>query len=127
MANKNPRVDGILNYSKAKTEKSIKKVNTALNHMIKKQLKINFNSVAEEARVSKSFIYKNPELRSRIEALREQQEGLSSPKEIKRNTSENSKDVIIASLRNRVKRLEKENKEIKEQLKVQFGKIYKEI
>lgn len=38
-----------------------------------------------------------------------------------------SKDVIIASLRKRVKDLEKENKEIKEQLKIQFGKIYEGI
>ncbi|WP_256464177.1 hypothetical protein [Halobacillus amylolyticus] len=41
--------------------------------------------------------------------------------------SDTSKDVIIASLRKRVKDLEKENKNMKEQLKVQFGKVYLEI
>ncbi|MGG4177973.1 DUF6262 family protein [Virgibacillus pantothenticus] len=50
--------------------------------MIKKQLYINFNSVAEQAKVSKGFLYKNHRLHSRIETLRKQQEGLSSGNEL---------------------------------------------
>ncbi|MEI3605869.1 DUF6262 family protein [Pseudogracilibacillus sp. SE30717A] len=127
MANKAPNMDGIKYYSKLKTEKSIKKAEDALKYMIKKQLTINFNSVAEQAEVSKAFLYKNQELRSRIETLRGQQKGLLSPKQVKRNISDSSKDVIIASLRQRLKKLEGENKELKEILKIQFGKIYEEI
>ena len=41
--------------------------------------------------------------------------------------SEKSKDVIIASLRKRNKQLEEENKKLKEQLKVEWAAIYKEI
>lgn len=91
---------------------------------MKKQLNINFNSVAEQAKVSKGFLYKNQKLRSRIEVLRKQQEGLSSVKQVKRNISDASKDVIIVSLRERLKGLEQENKELKKKLKIQFGKIY---
>jgi len=124
MTNKNPNIDGILNHSKIKTEQSIQKVDEALKYMIKKQLNINFNSVAEQAKVSKGFLYKNQKLRSRIEVLRKQQEGLSSVKQVKRNISDASKDVIIVSLRERLKGLEQENKELKKKLKIQFGKIY---
>ncbi len=41
--------------------------------------------------------------------------------------SDASKDVIISSLGQRIKDLEKENKEIKEQMKIKFGKIYEGI
>ncbi|AVQ97746.1 transposase [Oceanobacillus iheyensis] len=127
MANKAPNTEGILKHSKGKTEHSTQKVDEALKYMIKKQLNINFNSVAEQAKVSKGFLYKNHRLRSRIETLRKQQEGLSSGKQVKRNISDASKDVIIASLRERLKRLEQENKELKEKVKIQFGKIYDKI
>ncbi len=127
MANKDPNLDGILNHSKIKTEQSIQKVDEALKYMIKKQLNINFNSVAEQAKVSKGFLYKHQKLRSRIEVLRKQQKGLSSGKQVKRNMSDASKDVIIASLRKRLKGLEQENKQLKEKLKIQFGEIYDKI
>ncbi|PFW21856.1 transposase [Bacillus cereus] len=127
MSNDNPNTEGIIKHAKLKTEKTIQKVEEAIKKMIKKQMKINFNSVSEESGVSKAFLYRNIELRDRIETLRKQQEGSPSIKQVKRNMSDASKDVIIASLRKRVKGLEKENKEIKEQLKVQFGKIYEGI
>jgi hypothetical protein len=41
--------------------------------------------------------------------------------------TEQSKDVIIASLRKRNKDLEEENKKLKEQLKVEWAEIYKQI
>lgn len=127
MSNENPNTEGIIKHAKLKTEKTVQKVEEAIKKMIKKQVKINFNSVSEESGVSKAFLYRNTELRDRIQTLRKQQEGLPSIKQVKRNMNDASKDVIIASLRKRVKDLEKENKEIKEQLKVQFGKIYEGI
>ncbi len=127
MSNENPNTEGIIKHAKLKTEKTIQKVEEAIKKMIKKQVKINFNSVSAESGVSKAFLYRNTELRDRIETLRKQQEGLPSIKQAKRNMSDASKDVIIASLRKRIKDLEKENKEIKEQMKIQFGKIYEGI
>ncbi|KAF0821923.1 transposase [Cytobacillus firmus] len=127
MSNENPNTEGIIKHAKLKTEKTIQKVEEAIKKMIKKQIKINFNSVSAESGVSKAFLYRNTELRERIETLRNQQEGLPSIKQAKRNMSDASKDVIISSLRKRIKDLEKENKEIKEQMKIKFGKIYEGI
>lgn len=56
MANKDPNINGILNRSKIKTKQSILKVDEALKYMIKKQLNINFNSVAEQASIKRLFI-----------------------------------------------------------------------
>ncbi|WGV57745.1 DUF6262 family protein [Brevibacillus brevis] len=127
MANNNPSTEALINHAKTKTEATKKKVDNALKLMIKKQMKINFNSVSEESGVSKGFLYKNSELRHRIETLRIQQEGLSSTRFVKRNTSEGSKDVLIAILRKKVEDLTNENKNLKEQLKIQFGTIYEKI
>jgi cell division protein FtsB len=61
------------------------------------------------------------------ETLRKQQEGLPSPKQVKRETSDASKDVIIAAKNKRVKELEEENKQLKEELKKLRGKRYDSI
>lgn len=95
--------------------------------MIKKKEKINFNSVSAKSGVSKPFLYKYSEIRSRIETLRKQEEKLDSPNQVKRNMTEHSKDVMIASLRKKVKHLEEENKKLKKQLKVDWAAIYNEI
>jgi hypothetical protein len=40
---------------------------------------------------------------------------------------ENNKDAIIAGLKRRIKKLEKENKQLKEQVKISYADIYKNI
>ncbi|MFT8323722.1 MAG: DUF6262 family protein, partial [Bacillus sp. (in: firmicutes)] len=92
MSNENPNTEGIIKHARLKTEKTIQKVKEAIKKMIKKQMKINFNSVSEKSGVSKAFLYRNTELRDQIETLRKQQEGLPSIKQVKRNMSDASKD-----------------------------------
>ncbi|GMQ59199.1 hypothetical protein AN1V17_35960 [Vallitalea sediminicola] len=40
---------------------------------------------------------------------------------------ENNKDAIIESLKRKLNRVKKENKELREQLKVAYGDIYKKV
>jgi hypothetical protein len=40
---------------------------------------------------------------------------------------ENNKDAIIASLKRRIRKLEDENKQLREQLKVAYADVYKKI
>ncbi|MCF7624716.1 DUF6262 family protein [Peribacillus castrilensis] len=127
MGNQKPDVSGLINNAKEKKEKTLKKVEQSIKQMIKTQQKINFNSVSTHAGVSKTYLYKSPNLKERIEYLRSQQEGILSIKQVKRNVSEESKDVIIASLRKRVKELEKECQELKDKVKINYGKIYNNI
>ncbi|RBP30137.1 hypothetical protein DET55_10445 [Bacillus mycoides] len=86
---------------------------------------INFNSVASEAGVAKATFYKNTGMRERIESLRQQQAQVSTKKQIKRETDENNKDAIIASLKRKIKKLDEENKELREQLKFAYAEVYK--
>lgn len=103
------------------------KVDEAINRLIKAQKFINFNSVANESGITKATLYNNKEIRSRIEKLREQQSQVPTPSEVKRKMHDNNKDAIISSLKRKIKRLEEENKELREQVKVNYAEIYKKL
>ena len=40
---------------------------------------------------------------------------------------DNNKDAIITSLKRKIKRLEEENKELKEQVKINYAEVYKQL
>ena len=101
MANKNPNTEPLLRSIEDKKQKTKQKVESTIKEMIKQKEKINFNSVSAKSGVSKPFLYKYSEIRSRIETLRKQEEKLDTPKQVKRKMTEHSKDVIIESLRKR--------------------------
>jgi hypothetical protein len=103
------------------------KVDKAIQRLIKAQKSINFNSVASESGITKKTLYDNKDIRERIETLRHQQSQVSTPLQVKREMDDNNKDAIIASLKRKIKRLEEENKELKEQLKVNYADIYKQL
>lgn len=103
------------------------KVDKAIQRLIKAKKFINFNSVANESGVTKKTLYDNKDIRERIEALRQQQSQVPTPSEIKREMDDNNKDAIIASLRRKIKKLENENKQLKEQVKVSYADIYKQL
>jgi hypothetical protein len=103
------------------------KVDKAIQRLIKAQKTINFNSVASESGLTKKTLYDNKDIRERIEALRHQQSQVPTPSQIKREMDDNNKDAIIASLKRKIKRLEEENKELKEQIKISYADIYKKI
>lgn len=103
------------------------KVDEAIQRLIKTQKSINFNSVANESGITKATLYNNKDIRARIEILREQQSQVPTPSQVKREMDDNNKDAIIASLKRKIKRLEEENKEFKEQVKVNYAEIYKQL
>jgi len=47
---------------------------------------------------SKAYLYNNQEIRNGIETLRKKQKGLPSPKQVKREMRDASKDVLIAAI-----------------------------
>lgn len=114
-------------HSIRKAETS-KKVDEAIKRLLKAYNSINFNSVSKEAGVAKATLYNNKEIRERIEALREQERGkVGLKKQLKRKIQEESKEAIIESLKRRIKKLEADNKELRSQLKVAYGEIYKQM
>lgn len=109
---------------RAKTEQ---RVDEAIKRLIKAQKAINFNSVANESGVTKATLYNNQEIKERIEELRLQQSKVPTPAQVKREMDDNNKAAIIASLKRKIKKLEEENKRLKEQVKISYADIYKQI
>ena len=103
------------------------KVDKAIQRLIKAQKPINFNSVANESGITKKTLYNNIDIKERIETLRHQQSQVPTPSQVKREMDDNNKDAIIASLKRKIKRLEEENKELKEQVKINYADIYKKL
>ena len=122
--NRTEHLKELHNKRKAITQE---KVDKAIQRLIKAQKPINFNSVANESGVTKKTLYDNKYIRDRIENLRRQQSQVPTPSQVKREMNDNNKDAIIASLKRKIKRLEEEKKELKEQLKVNYADIYKQL
>ena len=75
---------------------------------------MNFNRVAEASGVGVATLYKHEAVRRRIERLRDGARNLQSARDAKPNTSDAGKDAIIASLRRKIAKLERENAELRE-------------
>lgn len=73
---------------------------------------ISFKAVAREAQVSTSYLYKYPELKSKIMQLREEQK--RSGKRVIPAASDNSKNRIIGHFKKRIKDLEQEVAQLKQ-------------
>jgi hypothetical protein len=121
---KTPNTEGLKAHAQNKKNTTIKKVDAAIKKIIKEKGRINFNSVSMEAGVSKAYLYNHSDVRERIETLRKQQEGLPSPKQVKREMTDASKDVLIAGKNKRIKALEDENKRLKSELATLRGIQY---
>lgn len=104
-----------------------KKIDEAIQNLIKARKSINFNSVSQESGVTKATLYNNSDIRERIESLRYQQGQAKTPAQQKIDINENNKDAIIESLKRKIKKLDEENKQLKEQLKLNYGDIYEKI
>lgn len=123
MANKsNINISGLIKYAEMKKEKTIERVDIAIKKIILDKHKVNFNSVAQVSGVSKAYLYKNMQIRERIEALRQQTS--TSFKSSKGAMTESSKDIVIISKDKKIRDLKEENKNLKKQLMDLRGKIY---
>ncbi|UOH59977.1 transposase [Staphylococcus aureus] len=72
--------------------------------------------------ISKSWLYKEHDIRQRIESLRERQitaNVVSKPKK-----SSRSEEILIKTLKRRVMELEKENKKLQNQIQKLYGDLY---
>lgn len=116
--------EGVRQYAQQKKLSAAVKVDEVIQRLIKQKGKINFNSVSMESGVSKAYLYNHSEIRQRIEMLRKQQDGITSAKQVKREMTEASKDVLIAAKNKRIKELETENKQLKDELMKLRGMIY---
>lgn len=88
------------------------KVEAAIKRLTSKMEKINFNSVAKEAGISKTTLYKYPEYKNRINSFRNQQQV-----NITENDIDRSQVVVNEYLKNQLDKLTAENSILKQENK----------
>ena len=95
-------------HAKLRKEQKRQKVDETITHLLREQMAINFNTVAKVAGVSKAYLYSQPQLRDRIEALRQQELEQTVRERVARPTGKTdaSKDVVILAKERRIKELE---------------------
>ena len=62
--------DVLIKLAKEKTQRKLNLVMSEIDHMIEENLSITFYSVAKRTSISKSFLYNNPVISTRIKSLR---------------------------------------------------------
>jgi hypothetical protein len=127
-----PNTRGLLAHAHRKAQQARQRVHQVIDQLLREQQTINFNTVAKAAQVTKSYLYAHREVRDRIEALRAQQD----QERMQRRRAENqqqqgrtdkTKDVLLAAKDRRIKELEEQNRKLKEELKVAYGKLYENV
>ena len=117
----NRNVEGLKENAQKKREECFVKVEKSIQQLLKEGAKINFNSVVRASGVSKAWLYKEPEIKQRIEKLREQYG--NSKKVAHSSKSDASKDALIKTIKARNKSLIAENKALKTQIETVYGQL----
>jgi hypothetical protein len=120
---------GIIAYAQSRKEGKRRDVEDAITLLLREQRPVNFHTVAKAARVSKTYLYEQPDLRERIEALRQQgvEQMVRERVQSSSGKTDASRDLIILAKDRRIKELEAENRKLEQQLKVTLGKTYDQL
>lgn len=118
-------IEGLRKSAQLRHQQTMRRTEDGIGRLLQERRPVNFNTVAQTAGVSTAWLYQHPEVRSRIEHLREQHpsQPASTPKN---KASDASKAAMLAALRQRVKQVEAENRELRRQLEVVYGQLYKQ-
>jgi hypothetical protein len=118
---------GMVAHAHRRKEEKRLRVDEVITRLVRERQTINFNAVAIAAGVSKAYLYSHPDLRQRIEALRQQEMEQAIRGRVDRlatGKTDASKDLVILAKDRRIKELEAENRKLQQQLKIALGKAY---
>jgi Family of unknown function (DUF6262) len=117
-------IEGLRKSAQFRHQQAMQRTEEGIRRLLLEGRPVNFNTTAEAAGVSTAWLYQHPEVRSRIEHLRAQpsERRVAAPKS---KASDASKDAMLVTLRQRVKQVEAENRELRRQLEVLYGQLYK--
>src|SRR5699024_12675588 len=93
----------IVRLAKQKSRRTRENVDKVISKLSLEGKTINFNTVAKEANVSKSCLYKEHDIRQRIESLRKQQKTENVISKHKKSSS--TEKVLIKTIKTRVKEI----------------------
>ena len=117
------RINNLRTTQKQRQEDARNRVYKAIERLQKLNAKINFHTIAREAQVSVSYLYKYPEIKQQIGELRSKQNSLPASPVAKSNSTSHGK--VVTRLQERIKKLEAENKELRRKCESLAGQVYR--
>jgi Family of unknown function (DUF6262) len=121
---KEERIARLNQIQEERKQQALEKVNQALEGMKEPRTKINFQTVAKQANVSVSYLYKYPEIKTCIAEIRNQQSVMPRPR-MAEPSSNQSHQKIVSRLKSRIKQLEVELTETKKLNQGLAGRVYR--
>lgn len=118
------KIEALREATDRKSQEALDKTNLAINKLLKEGKRINFPSVAKEAGVSVTYLYKIDDIKERILHLRHQQQASIKKPIVPQSASDKSKQVILNQLRERIKQLEVDNRELRDKNEAVYGRLY---
>ncbi len=116
------RIENLKKTQSARKEDARERVDKSIKKLEKIGAKINFHTIAREAKVSVSYLYKYPELKQEIAELRNKQSHLPLPA---KPVSSKSHNKVVSRLKERIQRLEKDNQELRRKNEALAGQVYR--
>ena len=117
----NKRIEALTQAAEKKKKEALEKTEKAIQDLIKKKHKITIRSVAREAGVSVSYIYKYPELSKKIQHLKARQKSYPIQPQL---PSSKASQTITTQLHNRIKILEQEKEDLNKKITILTSNIY---
>lgn len=115
---------GIVAYRKKQEQDAREKSELAIKELELMGKAINFNSVAKQSGVSKSFLYGDEAIKECIEQLRKKSVNQEMNRRAKYDKTTKSQVVIIEAKEKRIAKLEEENKKLKTEVEHLRGLLY---
>lgn len=123
--NQKPNTEAVVRLAAEKSEQARRRTREAIKHLQASGKPINFSTVCEAARVSKTFLYdpRHADLAEEIRCLRELPRKPLPVAQTPKGKSESAKDAQIARLKERVQKLEQIVRELQQENELLYGKL----
>lgn len=120
---KETRIYTLKKTQELRKQDSLERVSKAIERLQKIGAKINFHTVAKEANLSVSYLYKYPELKQQVAQLRSQQSSMPVSPVAKPASSSSAK--VISRLKERIHQLSEQNQELRRKNEALAGQVYR--
>jgi predicted transcriptional regulator len=120
---KQARIAKLQQVQADRKDDSLKRVYKAIERLQKIDAKVNFTTVAKEANLSVSYLYKYAEVKHRIAEVRNQQRSFPTAPVAQSNSTVGAK--VVTKLKERIAQLDKENQELKRKNEALAGQVHR--
>lgn len=117
------RIETLKKTQESRKQDCLERVYKAIERLQKVGAKINFHTVAKEANLSVSYLYKYPELKQQVAQLRSQQLSMPISSVVKPASLSHTK--IVSRLKERIHQLEAQNQELRRKNEALAGQVYR--